>query len=452
MNVSIGFLFGAVGAIVASGVIFWLIQAILSLRSVVSTNDVHIVQRGKVTVSYGKDQTAGNVYYAWPAWLPLLGCTVIRLPMHVFDVDLDGYAAYDKDRVPFVVDVMAFFRVDDTGLAAQRVHTFDELKKQLEGILQGACRSILATSEINDILEGRSTFGEKFTKEVDHNLEAWGVRTVKCIELMDIRDAKDSQVIHNIMAKKKSMIERESRVAVAENIRAAEEAEVIAKREVALRKQEADQQVGQRAAEKDKQVGIATEQAKQEIKAQAKITAERDMEVQRVQNVKQAEIARDVQVVAAEQEKRTQVIKAEGEKQKTVTIAQGSLEQAKLHAEGVRAEGEAKGAADTAIAMAPVNAQTALAKEIGGNAGYQKYLIEIRVVEKDEAIGKANADALKAAKPEIKVIANNVGDGFSGVLDVLSPKGGTVIAGALEALAQSDVGRSMVEKFTKGGK
>lgn len=438
-------------AVVGGFIGVWLIQAILSLRTVVSTNDVHIIQRGKVTVSYGKDQSAGNVYYAWPAWLPFLGCTVIRLPMHVFDVDLDGYAAYDKDRVPFVVDVMAFFRVEDTGLAAQRVHTFDELKKQLEGILQGACRSILATSEINEILEGRSTFGEKFTKEVDHNLEAWGVRTVKCIELMDIRDAKDSKVIDNIMAKKKSAIERESRVTVAENIRAAEEAEVIAKREVALRKQEADQQVGQRAAEKDKQVGVANEQAKQEIKAQAKVTAERDMEVARVQEVKKAEIVRDVQVVAAEQEKRTQVIKAEGEKQKTVTIAQGSLEQAKLHAEGVRAEGEAKGAADTAIAMAPVNAQTALAREIGSNLGYQKYLIEIRVVEKDEAIGKANADALKSAKPEIKVIANNVGDGFSGVLDVLTPKGGTAIAGALEALAQSEVGRSVVEKFTKGG-
>jgi flotillin len=436
------------GAAVAGFALLWLIHAILNLRSVVSTNDVHIVQRGKATVSYGKDQAAGNVYYAWPAWLPLVGCTVIRLPMHVFDVSLENYAAYDKDRVPFVVDVMAFFRIEKSDLAAQRVHTFEELRKQLEGILQGACRSILASTEIGEILEGRGKFGEMFTKEVDHNLEAWGVKTVKCIELMDIRDAKDSQVIHNIMAKKKSTIERESRVVVAENIRAAEEAEIVAKREVALRKQEADQQVGQRAAEKDKQVGIANQQALQDIKAQEKTTAERDMEVKRVQDVKKAEIARDVQVVAAEQDKRTAVIKAEGEKQQTVTIAEGQLEQAKLHAEGVKAEGLARGAADTAVAMAPVNAQLALAKEIGDNDGYQRYLIEIRVVEKDEAIGKANAEALKAAKPEIKVMANNVGEGFNSVLDVLTPKGGLSIGGALEALAQSPVGAAVVKQLT----
>ena len=448
MSFGIEVIVAAVAGFVGVGIMIGLVKAILNLRTVVSTNDVHIVQSGKLTTSYGKDQAAGNVYYRWPAWLPFIGCTVIKLPMHVFDVKLDGYAAYDKGRVPFVVDVLAFFRVTESDMAAQRIHTFEELHKQLEGILQGACRTILASHEIDHILEGRSTFGDAFTKEVDQHLKAWGVQTVKMIELMDIRDAKDSQVIHNIMAKKKSLIERDSRVTVAENMRAAQEAEITAKRDVALRQQEAEQQVGQRSAEKEKQVGIATEQAKQEIKAQAKVTAERDMEVARVQNVKQAEIQRDVEVVKAEQEKRTEVIKAEGEKQKTVTVAEGQLAQAKLHAEGVRAEGEARGAADTAIAMAPVNAQTALAKEIGENAGYQKYLIEIRVVEKDEAIGKANADALKAAKPEIKVIANNVGDGFTGVLDVLSPKGGTAVAGALEALAQSEVGAAVLGKFT----
>lgn len=232
---------GVTGAVVLTILIAW----ILGLRTVVSTNDVHIVQRGKSTTSYGKDQTAGNVYYAWPIWLPVFGCTVIELPMHVFAVNLDGYAAYDKGRVPFAVDVMAFFRIEDSNLAAQRVHTFAELNDQLRGILQGACRTILASHEIEEILEGRSKFGGAFTNEVEVQLASWGVTTVKMIELMDIRDAKESKVIENIMAKKKSLIERESRVTVAENTRAAEEAEIIAKRDVALRKQEADQQVGQ---------------------------------------------------------------------------------------------------------------------------------------------------------------------------------------------------------------
>ena len=45
---------------------------ILSLRVVVPTNEVHIVQRGNKTISYGKvtkdgeDNINGNVYYRFP--------------------------------------------------------------------------------------------------------------------------------------------------------------------------------------------------------------------------------------------------------------------------------------------------------------------------------------------------------------------------------------------------
>lgn len=454
-------LFMLIGGIVLALIVLWLTHAILALRVVVSTNDVHIVQSGRKTISYGKDQPAGNSYYAWPEWLPFIGLKTVPLPVSVFDVVLDGYAAYDKGRVPFMVDIMAFFCIKDTNIAAQRVHTFAELRTQLQGILQGACRTILASHEIEDILEGRSKFGEAFTKEVDHNLEAWGVQTVKMIELMDIRDAKDSQVIHSIMAKKKSLIDKESRVAVAENQRAAQEAEIVATRDVALRKQEADQQVGQRAAEKDKLVGISNEQAKQEIKTQEKVTADRSMEVQRVQQVKTAEITRDVQLVAAEQEKRTTVIKAEGIKQteivraegqkaQTVLIAEGDLARMQLHATGVEAEGKATGAAETAVLMAPVTAQLALATQIGSNLGYQQYLITIRTVEKDEAVGKAQAEAL--AKADVKVISNT-GDPVSGVskvMDLFSSRGGTAVGAALEALAQTDAGAAVIKGLTAG--
>ena len=218
-------------------------------RVVVSTNDVHIVQSVKKTTSYGKDQPTGNVYYAWPDWWPVIGVKTIKLPVSVFDVSLESYNAYDKGRVPFMIDVMAFFRITDSNMAAQRVHSYEELIAQLQGILQGSCRAILAASEIEEILEGRSKFGEMFTKEVDHNLEAWGVQTVKVIELMDIRDTKDSAVIQNIMAKNKSKIEKESRVVVAENHRAAQEAEIEAQRAVLFRKQEAEQQAAQKALE-----------------------------------------------------------------------------------------------------------------------------------------------------------------------------------------------------------
>lgn len=437
--------FGGIGLIL----LFAVLLAIF-FRQVVPTNDMHVVQSANKTTSYGKDQPAGNVYYQWPSWVPRIGVKVIKLPMSVFDVSLNAYPGYDKGRVPFVVDIMAFFRIVDTNLAAQRVLSFEELADQLKSILQGSVRAILAQSEIEEILEGRGKFGDMFTREVDENLKAWGVSTVKCIELMDIRDGEDSQVIANIMAKKKSLIEKESRITVAGNIRDAEMREIEAARDVHLREQEADQQVGQRTAEKEKQVGIANQQAQQEIKAQERETAERQMAVTKVNVVRQAEIDREAQIVLAEQDKQTLMIRAEGDKQQTITVAQGHLEQAKLHAQGVEAEGKASGVAEQAVLMAPVNSQIALAKEIGSNEGYQSYLIQVRTVEKDQQVGIAQADALKAA--EIKVIANtgNVVDGVGDAMNILTPHGGTRLAAMVEAFSQTPTGAAVLSKLGVG--
>ena len=53
----------------------------LLLRRVVSTNEVHIIQSSKTTVSYGKDHDSGNTYYEWPSWIPKIGIVKIILPV-----------------------------------------------------------------------------------------------------------------------------------------------------------------------------------------------------------------------------------------------------------------------------------------------------------------------------------------------------------------------------------
>src|SRR3990167_3305154 len=129
---------------------------ILGLRRVVSTNEVHIVQYSGKTVSYGKDSETGNVYYEWPSWLPLFGVSKSCLPVSVFDLDLQGYEAYDEGRLPFVVDVKSFFRVVNSNVAAQRVSSFQELESQLKAVVQGAVRTILASHQLEEIMQGRS--------------------------------------------------------------------------------------------------------------------------------------------------------------------------------------------------------------------------------------------------------------------------------------------------------
>ena len=461
------FSFGPTTLVTIIGVIFIGAIALIALflRRVVPTNEVHIVQSGKSTVSYGKDHSSGNTYYEWPSWIPVVGIVKIVLPVSVFDEDLESYEAYDKGRLPFVVDVKAFFRITDSNVAAQRVSSFDELRNQLRAILQGAVRTILASADIEEIMQGRSQFGEQFTKEVEAQLTNWGVSTVKNIELMDIRDSTSSHVIKNIMEKKKSLIEMQSRIEVAENIKRANIAEIDAKRETDIQQQDALQKVGSRTAEKDKEVGIANELAQQSIKEQARATMEKQLAISRVTDVTQAEITKSVQIVKANQDKETaainkemaiirasqdketRILVAEGEKTTTILSAEGHLESKKRESEGIAIEGTAKADAEKAMQLAPVQAQIVLAKEIGNNDAYQKYLITIEQIKANQFVGIEQAKALSHA--DLRIIANsgNVENGMKGLMDIFSSTGGTNIGAMFEGFAQTEQGQALLAKI-----
>lgn len=422
----------------------------LMYRRVVPTNEVHIVQTGKKTISYGSGSPNGNTYFMWPTWLPHIGVTRTVLPVNVFDIRLNSYDAYDLGRVPFVVDVVAFYKITDSNQAAGAVASFKDLEDQLTAITQGAVRSILASNEIETILQSRSTFGEQFTKEVAEQLQHWGVSPVKNMELMDIRDSQASKVIANIMMKKQSKIDMESRTAVAGNQQVAKIAEINAKRETDLQAQEAEETVGLRTATKNQKVGIADQMAQQNIQIQAKTTAENEMAVKLVKDVRQAEITSKVSIVKADQDKQVAILNSEAEKQKLILVADGNLEQQKRHAEGVKVNGEAAANAEELLQVAQIAGNIALAKEIGGNEGYQNYLVTIRQVEATQAVGIENAKALTAA--DIKVIANSGSavDGIKSVADMFSSKGGQSLAAMIEGLAQTDHGQALINKFLPG--
>lgn len=446
-------------------VLFLLIafKVAVNLRRVVPTNEVHIVQSSKATISYGKDTKNGNTYYAFPSWVPVIGITITNFPTSMFSLALKDYDTYDKDRLPFLIDIVAFFRIKDSNTAAASISSFVELKAQLTVILQGASRSVLAKYELEEILEGRSVFGEHFTKEVSNQLDNWGVESVKSIELMDIRDEKNSSVIANIMEKKKSHIEMQSRTEVAKNKQTASIAEIEATKEVDLKKANAKQEVGLRTVEAEQRVDLQNQAKAQAVKEQERITKEKEMAVLLVQHTKTAELNRDVAKIAAEQAKTTSVInaeattqadviRAEASKKTSLLIAEGKFEQQKREAEALELIGLAKAEAEKALLLAPVEAQTALAKEIGQNEPYQKYLTSLRQIEANQAIGVAQAGALSNA--DIKIISNTESptSGLDNVMDLFSSKGGTQVGAMLQGLANTDQGKALLDAAGLGKK
>ena len=454
--------------------ILFLIVKILSLRRIVPTNVVHIVQRGNQTVSYGTKK-ASNVYYEWPKWLPKLGVEVRVLPVSNFDIELKRYEAYDKDRVPFVVDVKAFFHIADTNVAAEKVESFEELKGQLENVVQGAVRSILAKSKLEEIMEERSVFGKQFTDAVNNDLKNWGVEAIKSIELMDVRDADNSQVIHEIMAKRMSAISMESRTEVAKNTKLAQQAELVARQEVDVTKAETEriageaqaksiQAIGIAKAEATKKAGIAEQTSLSEVAKAEQLTAEEKMKIVRVNEVKQAEINREKAIISAEEQKRQIEILAEADKFKVETNAHADLEAKRREAEAIKSVGEAqaeiikaKGLSEAEakkqMELANVTAQTTLAQEIGDNKPYQDYLIRIREVEITGEVNKVQyqslATALNGADLKLLVNSGDVGSGLNKFSDILGPKGGSAINGLMETLKQTPEGSGLASLLSR---
>lgn len=437
---------------------------ILSLRVVVPTNEVHIVQRGNKTISYGKvtkdgeDNINGNVYYRFPEWMPYIGVTQTSLPLSVFSIKLENYEAYDIDRLPFLVDIMAYFRVNDSNKAASRIQNTVELKDQITNIVKGSVRSIMANSKLEAIMSERSTYGQQFTDAVRDQLKEWGVVAVKNIELMDVRDSRESQVIANIMAKKSSEIEMQSRTEVAMNNKKASEAEIEAQQAIKLKEEDAKREVGKRQADVAREVGIAKEKADQEIKEQAKITKEKEMEVIKIERVRQSEIDKEANIIKAEEIKAVTIKNAEAHKEQIELNAVAEKRQAELQAEaqlvlnlkeaeGIEAKGKAEAEAKKLMELAPVNAQIELAKEIGNNQGYQEYLVRLEQIKALCEVGIEQAKNLGKADIKINTMSNDVASGVNKVTDIFSPNGGLNLAGALETFSSSPIGKAVLDKF-----
>ena len=388
-------------------------------RVTVNPNEVHVVQYAGSTVAYGKDFES-RVYYNWRPWLPFVWCVSTVLPTSVFDVTISNYQAYDIGRVPFWIDVKAFFRIESPVLAAERILNFDELVTQLHDVLKSSIRSILAWADIEEILSGRSEFSDRFTKAVKEQLsqDRW-VGVVKNIEFMEIRDWTDSSVISNIQKKKESLILKQSRLEIAENNKAAEVWEIQAKQEAEIKAQEAREVVGKRTVEAEKQIQIEQEKANQLVKEQSKITAERDMEVQRVQEVKAAEIAKDKEVVDADKEARKIIIAAEAEKAKADVDAKAIATLAQAKAGEIKSIWVAEGDAIKAKEIALISGKVELMEKMQSNIEYANYLQAIEAINAQKDIGVANAKALESA--DIKYLWTDKFNPAKSLTEVLTP-------------------------------
>lgn len=148
---------------------------LINLRRVVPTNEVHIIQRKKTSEVYGRWFDSWNVYVSWPSWVPVFWVDVQRLPLSIFTIQLLEYRAYDSWKVPFLVDVTAFFVIKEPEIAAQKIYSIQELNSQLNEVLKWVIRKTLASKDIVDIMESRTEIKDEFYNEVFSAVKDWWI-------------------------------------------------------------------------------------------------------------------------------------------------------------------------------------------------------------------------------------------------------------------------------------
>ncbi len=446
---------------------------VTQLRKVVPTNEAHVVQQASKSVTYWKSVNEwknGNSYLAWPSWVPVVWVSIQKLPLSIFDLQLNDYKAYDSGKVPFQVDITAFFEIQTPETAAQKVYTIGELKDQLNETLKWVVRKVLASKDIVEIMESRVEIKDEFYSQVLWAVKSWGIK-LQNVEFMDIRDAEWSQVVTNIMMKKRSQIEAESQIEVAENqknatiekenkfaearsaaAKAKSAADIIAsdaERDAEIKVIENEKLTQNQEIEKERILAIQKEEAKQKLYEAEKITKERELAVKQVEEEKNADIAKNIELIKADEQKQKVIIDSEAEKEQIRLKAEADKEAIELKAGAEKIEVELQASAEKTriesiwiakakeidyIGTAQAKNKTQMAQALNTfDAASLDFMKKELDVSLSEIVDLEKAKAL--SKADVKVISTgaNGWEWVKNFMDLFSANGGANIWAMVEA-------------------
>ncbi len=405
-----------VGVAVAVGV---LVALFIATYKVVEPNQAHVVVfMGRGRKIYAPLETKDgkrhkSAYFFVPLLMKRFVLPLTNVKMAINDIHLN-----DKMVAPFICDVIAWVRVLDPILAAERLDlthqlgVFGSLHEDLVNIVQAIARAVAMKQEVLDIMRDRQTFANSMSNEVNGLMGKWGVELVN-LEVNDIRDdgQKGSEVIANYESMRKVQVNAAARKEIAERDREATVAEQENRQKSEIATAEAEENFTKRQIEKDKQIGITQQAKEMAIAEETEKANAQKVRAARTFTVGSAEVERDATIQKANGE--AEAIRIKGEKQANV----------------VKLTGEAEGAAIQARGFAEAAAKDKMAEAL------KKFNESGTVIEKIRAwieVQKAmwQAHAMVAQNAQIKIVN--------------SGKGGSILGFPLNAETGADLGQ-MVE-------
>ena len=398
----------------------------------------------RILVIYGKTGRGaaktihGGAAFVWPL---LQDYAYLDLEPFVVPIELTNALSQENIRVSVPTTITAAISIDE-GLmqnAAVRLLglTQDEIKNQVQDIILGQMRAVIATMAIEEINSDRQAFMAKVNDAVSTELDKIGV-TVINVNIRDIED--ESGYIQALGRKAAAEAVNQANIDVAEQERRGQTgvAERERDRRRAVSAADAEAVIGEKLAERDrrsrtaeydaeavqveaanlaKQAAYRADQqvAEQEARRRAEEAArvaDGSIRVAEQNAERAAEEARAVReearlraevVVPAEAERTSILVSADAERERQIRVAQGQAEAVRLRllaeAEGTRAVLEAK-----------AEGYRELVEASDGAAQAASFLVVERLVE----VANVQAEAIKNL-PLDKVIVWDSGSGDGGL-------------------------------------
>jgi len=380
----------------------------------------------------------GGAAFVWPL---LQDYAYLDLEPFVVPIELTNALSQENIRVSVPTTITAAISIEE-GLmqnAAVRLLglTQDEIKNQVQDIILGQMRAVIATMAIEEINSDRQAFMAKVNDAVSTELDKIGV-TVINVNIRDIED--ESGYIQALGRKAAAEAVNQANIDVAEQERRGQTgvAERERDRRRAVSAADAEAVIGEKLAERDrrsrtaeydaeavqveaanlaKQAAYRADQqvAEQEARRRAEEAArvaDGSIRVAEQNAERAAEEARAVReearlraevVVPAEAERTSILVSADAERERQIRVAQGQAEAVRLRllaeAEGTRAVLEAK-----------AEGYRELVEASDGAAQAASFLVVERLVE----VANVQAEAIKNL-PLDKVIVWDSGSGDGGL-------------------------------------
>ncbi len=398
----------------------------------------------RILVIYGKTGRGaaktihGGAAFVWPL---LQDYAYLDLEPFVVPIELTNALSQENIRVSVPTTVTAAISIDE-GLmqnAAVRLLglTQDEIRNQVQDIILGQMRAVIATMAIEEINRDRQAFMAKVNDAVSTELEKIGV-TVINVNIRDIQD--ESGYIEALGRKAAAEAINQANVDVAEQEKRGETgvAERERDRRRAVAAAEAEAVIGEKVAERDRRSRTAeydaeavqvetvnlskraayladqhvAEQEARRRGEEAGRVADGAIRVAEQNAQRAAEQARATReearlraevVVPAEAERSSILVSADAERERQIRVAQGQAEAIKL-----RLLAEAEGA--QAVLEAKALGYRELVQASEGAAQAASFLVVERLVD----VARVQAEAIKNL-PLDKVIVWDSGSGDGGL-------------------------------------